>query len=72
MTVYQITMSVQVKDHKITVNNLETYYQTAGNSSKPTILFMHGWGARKNNVCGKGKERVISELAQTYRTLRGE
>lgn len=59
-------MPVQVQDHKITVNDLETYYQTVGDSSKPTILFMHGWGARKNNVCNKGKERVISELAQHF------
>ncbi|MDA2922557.1 alpha/beta hydrolase [Patescibacteria group bacterium AH-259-L07] len=59
-------MPVQVQDHKITVNDLETYYQTAGDPSKPTILFMHGWGAHKNNVCNKGKERVISELAQHF------
>jgi len=62
-------MPVQVQDHKITINDLETYYQTAGDSSKPTILFMHGWGARKNNFCGKGKERVISELAQHFHVV---
>lgn len=65
-------MSVQVQDHKITVNDIETYYQSAGDSSKPTILFMHGWGARKNNVCNKGKERVISELAQHFYVVAPE
>lgn len=65
-------MPMQVEDHKITVNNIETYYQTAGDSSKPTILFMHGWGARKNNVCSKGKKRVISELAQYFSVVAPE
>jgi len=59
-------MPVPVQDHKITVDGLETYYQIAGDPSEPTILFMHGWGARKNNVCNKGKERVISELAEHF------
>lgn len=59
-------MPVQVQDHKITVNDLETYYQTAGDPSKPTVLFMHGWAARKSGVCNTGNEHVISKLAQHF------
>lgn len=65
-------MPVQVEDHKIMVSGLETYYQTVGDVSKPTLLFMHGWGGRQKNICGKGKERVISELVKYFYVIAPE
>lgn len=67
--------TMEVKDHKVKVDDVEMYYRTAGDKEKPALVFLHGWGAR----LGKGwfdyffgTERVIKELAKHFYVVAPE
>lgn len=62
----------QLTEKQTIINGLNVVYQVAGNPENPAILFMPGWGARKDNVCGKGKKRVIEKLSQYFYVISPE
>jgi pimeloyl-ACP methyl ester carboxylesterase len=53
----------------IEIEGLSAWYRTAGDPSKRPIVFLHGWGARRDDVCGRGIDRVVTELSNDYRVV---
>jgi len=64
---------MQIKDYKIRVNGLYIYYRIAGTPTNLPIVFLHGWGARKDSLFGRlGVENVIVELAKYFYVVAPE
>lgn len=65
--------SYPIHEHAITVAGLKLYYHTAGDLTKPPLVFLHGWGIRWNRFgpwCGiKG---VIDELLDHFYVIAPE
>ncbi len=61
---------MDLKDYKITVDNLTIYYRIAGDPKKQTLIFLHGWAARKQGLWGNDK--VIIELAKYFYVIAPE
>ena len=72
LILYGVTTSacpnVQQKltENKATIDGRDIYYQTAGNSTNAPLIFMHGWGARRDDTCGIGRKNVTAELAKHF------
>jgi pimeloyl-ACP methyl ester carboxylesterase len=62
----------QVRDNNIEIAKLNISYQIAGDIKKPHLIFLHGWGARKDNIFGKGKEQVVRQLAKYFYVVAPE
>lgn len=41
---------MDIIDHHKIISGLKTYYRVCGDNSRPTILFLNGWGARKDGI----------------------
>ncbi len=56
----------------VEIDGLRTYYRVAGDSTKQPLVFPHGWGARRDDICGQGIDRVMTELSKEYRVVTPE
>jgi len=63
-------IEIPIQDHTVQINNLTIYFRTAGDPTKQPIVFLHGWGARKDGFCGN--DGVIAELAKHFYVIAPE
>src|SRR3989344_2912825 len=61
-----------ITDHKILIDGLNICYSTAGSPKNPPLIFLHGWGARKGNIFGKGRANVILTLSKYFHVVAPE
>jgi len=53
-------------------NNGDIHYLIAGNSENTPIVFVPGWGARENDIYGRGKKAVVEKLAEQFFVISPE
>ena len=63
-----ITISIQ--DHTTDRDGLKIYYRTAGDPTKQSVVFLHGWACRLDGRCGT--DAVIAELAKDFFVIAPE
>lgn len=63
-------ISVLIQTHTAVLDNLTVYYRTAGDSTKPPLVFLHGWGGRLDGRCGT--DAVIAALAKDFYVVAPE
>lgn len=57
-------ISIPIQTHTTTIEDLTVYYRTAGDPTKKSVVFLHGWGGRLDGRCGT--DAVIAELAKDF------
>ena len=45
---------------------LDIFYQTAGSPNNRPLIFLHGWGARAEDTCGRGRRSVTAKLSEHF------
>lgn len=58
-----------IETKTVEIDGLTAWYRTAGDPAKRPIVFLHGWGARRDDVCGRGIDRVVTELSKNYHVV---
>jgi pimeloyl-ACP methyl ester carboxylesterase len=46
------SIDISMQEHTADIDGLTVYYRTAGDPSNQPVVFLHGWGARKDGRCG--------------------
>lgn len=73
LRVYQLKMTQSISDHKIKIDGLNVYFQTAGDFKNQHLVFLHGWAARKDSkYLFVGNDRVIREFAKNFYVIAPE
>jgi len=57
---------MSISDHHIIIDGLNTCYRVAGDKSNQSLIFLHGWGARKNDIFGRGTGDIMQRLSEKF------
>jgi len=59
-------------EKKLTIDGLEVCYRVAGDPKNEPLVFLHGWGARRSNIRGPGKNPILRAFAKRFYVIAPE